>query len=165
MARSKSRHPKDIKQDFLDALERLSMGKPQEPELRAKVNRGKHVKINITNVAKEAGRARSLIAREDGPYPDIRYRIRLEEGTVRQAPRNSDDVITDLRAQVAELRTENKQCKDLIAHHQERRQKAERQAMEDHNTAVRAQEENKQLKHKLAEAQKGNSVVSITGGS
>ncbi|MDZ7787444.1 MAG: hypothetical protein U5K73_04705 [Halofilum sp. (in: g-proteobacteria)] len=160
---NKSRHPQHIRQDFLDAIERLRLRQPQNQELRSRVNRGRSVTINVSTVAKEAGRARSLIARDDSPYPDIRHRIRLEAGTVRDAPRNSDDVITDLRAQVADLRTELKQVKELTAYHLERRQKAEREAQEYKDTSERSRAENARLKRQLADAQKGNRVVSIDG--
>jgi hypothetical protein len=130
MPRTRSRAYDAVEQDFLDAIDRLKAGKPQNQELREKVRRGKPIKINIATVAKEAGRARGLIARQDCRYPAIRQLVRIEEGVPGTEPRSRDDVITDLRRQVAELRVQLADAKDHAAHHLDFRSRAERKLAE-----------------------------------
>lgn len=123
------RRPKSrdrIEQDFLDAIERLKAGRPQNPELRDKMSKGKAVKINIATVAQEAHRARGLIARENCRYPEIRQLVLVEAGAPEVMPRNRDDVIKRLRAEVAELRVQLSQAEAHAAYHFAHRVKAER---------------------------------------
>lgn len=73
MARTKD--SKDIvRRDFFDALERISSGNVINSDLRKLLDQGK-LKVNVSNVAKEAGRSRTLIAQKGTKYSDIREAI------------------------------------------------------------------------------------------
>ena len=91
-----------VEQDFHNAMDRLSAGQPTHPGLKKKQSAGK-LKINIANVALEAGRSRTLIGTENCGYPAVRMRIlELKDPILR--PTDSMTVITRLRQEVAELR-------------------------------------------------------------
>lgn len=126
MPRRRTKDRDIIEQDFLDALERIEAGRPQHPDLRARIKNGKTVKINISNVAKEAGRSRVLIGQEDCRYPAIRNQVLGAAGQEGREPGNLADVIKHLRAEVAELRAELKEVKTHAAWHLAERQKAEK---------------------------------------
>ena len=128
MGRRRTKDRGIIEQDFLDALERLETGRPQSPDLRARLKKGKSVKVNISNVAKEAGRSRVLIGQEDCRYPAVRNRILAAAGHEGHEPGNLADVIRHLRAEVAELRAELKEVKSHAAWHLAERLKAEKNA-------------------------------------
>lgn len=130
MPRRRSIAPDQIAQDFLDALERLKSGRPQNSQLREKVRKGRPIKINISTVAQEASRARGLIASENCRYPEVRQQILIAAGVAGTEPGNRDDVIANLRAQVATLRAQLASAKDHAASHFEQRVKAERKAIE-----------------------------------
>lgn len=126
MPRRRTKSRDQIEQDFVDAIERLKARRPQNPELREKVNKGKAVKINIATVAQEAGRARGLIARENCRYPEIRQLVLIEAGAPEVLPKTRDDVIKKLRAEVAELRVQLSQAEAHAAYHFAQRMKAEK---------------------------------------
>ena len=126
MPRRRTKDRDIIEQDFFDALERLEAGRPQHPDLRARLKKGKAVKVNISNVAKEAGRSRVLIGQEDCRYPVVRNRVLDASGQEGQQPGNLGDVIKQLRASVAELRAELKEVRTHAAWHLAERQKAEK---------------------------------------
>ena len=130
MGRRRSNSRDGIEQDFLDALERLKAGRPQHSDLRDKVKKGKGIKINISTVAKEAGRARGLIASENCRYPRVRQLVLIEAGGANAEPRNRDDAIASLRAQVADLRAQVSELKGHAAYHFDLRKKAERRAFD-----------------------------------
>ncbi|GAA4255510.1 hypothetical protein GBZ26_06050 [Azospirillum formosense] len=130
MPRRRSKTRDRIEQDFLDAIERLKDGRPQNPELREKVRKGKTVKINIATVAQEAGRARGLIGIENCRYPEVRQLVLIEADTPGVAPGNRDDVIKKLRAEIAELRMRHVQAEAHAAYHFDLRTKAEKKAAE-----------------------------------
>ncbi|MCE7798699.1 hypothetical protein LWE61_19400 [Sphingobium sufflavum] len=117
MPRRRSYSPDRINQDFLDAIERLKNGRPQHPEFREKVKKGKTVKINILTVSKEAGRARGLIGRENCHYPEVRQLVLMEAEASGIVPRSRDDVIKRLRAEIAELRVQLSQAEAHAAYH------------------------------------------------
>ncbi len=126
MPRRRTKSRDQIEQDFLDAIERLKAGRPQNPELRLKVSKGKTIKINIATVAQEAGRARGLIAKENCRYPEIRQLVLVEAGAPEALPRTRDDVIKKLRLEVAELRVQLSQAEAHAAYHFAQRTKAEK---------------------------------------
>jgi hypothetical protein len=126
MPRRRTKSRDRIEQDFVDAIERLKAGRPQNTQLRERVNKGKAVKINIATVAQEAGRARGLIARESCRYPEIRQLVLIEAGAAEVIPKTRDDVIKKLRADVAELRVQLSQAEAHAAYHFAQRIKAEK---------------------------------------
>lgn len=126
MPRRRTNSPDRIKQDFLDAIERLKNGRPQHPELRDKVGRGKTVKINILTVSKEAGRARGLIGKENCRYPEVRQLVLMEADASGIAPKSRDDVIKRLRVEIAELRAQLSHAEAHAAYHFNQRTKAEK---------------------------------------
>ncbi|HEX4895752.1 MAG TPA: hypothetical protein VFV11_05415 [Solimonas sp.] len=90
-----------IEREFLEALLRLEAGSPTHPDLiaRAKAHR---LKINFSTVAKEAGRARGLIAVEDSQYVNARKQV-LAKMRPATPETSSVNVIADLRKRVADL--------------------------------------------------------------
>lgn len=128
MRRKRPTNPDQIEQDFLDALQRLKAGQPQNLAFRKKVGLGKSININISTVAQEADRARGLIAMENCRYPKVRQLVLMESGAPGIEPGNRDDVIASLRSQVAELRVEVKAVMSHAASHFDLRTKAERRA-------------------------------------
>lgn len=126
MPRRRERLSNDVQQDFYDALERLKSARPQHPDLRERLRRGKPLKINYATVAQEAGRARGLISKENCRYPDVRQRVLLETVEVTST---RDDVITNLRAQVAELRVQLRQAEAHAAYHFSEKVKAQKDAV------------------------------------
>lgn len=60
--------------DFEQALRRLLAGKPTSPRLSALAKEGT-VKINVSTVAEEAGRSRTLIGHTDCQYRAFRQKI------------------------------------------------------------------------------------------
>lgn len=116
-----------IEQDFMNALQRLVEGTPKNKKLKASVKAGK-LKINVFNVALEAGRARTLIALEDCRYPMVREAIRIAQGGKRKVPSTYTQLIQNLRADLAQAKTENKLLQVQIAAHFLARKTAEEDA-------------------------------------
>ncbi len=154
MRRRRTKDRDIIEQDFLDALERLEAGSPQHPDLRARLKKGKPVKVNISNVAKEAGRSRVLIGQEDCRYPVARNRVLGASGQEGHQPGNLADVIKQLRTSVAELRAELKEVKTHAAWHLAERQKAEKLA----------QRYKSELKRRRSGSARDGKVVSLYEG-
>lgn len=63
-----------IEADFLQALSRLQAGKPTHEKNIALAEEGR-LKITISSVALEAGRSRTLIAKINCKYPQVRERV------------------------------------------------------------------------------------------
>jgi hypothetical protein len=105
--RSKSRDSNAIRQDFLDAIDRIKAGKPQDPDLRELVKKRK-LKLDVSTVAKEAGRSRTLIARAECAYPEVRSLIMLEKESGIRPVETAQDVANSLRKQLAEKTEETK---------------------------------------------------------
>lgn len=126
MPRKRTKSRNRIEQDFIDALERIKDGRPQHPDLREKIRKGKTIKVNFATVAQEADRARGLISKMNCRYPEVRQMILLEMGEIASS---RDDVILSLRAQVAELRVQLKQAEAHAAYHFSIRTKAEKNAI------------------------------------
>jgi len=162
MASHKSRNNESIRRDFLEAIERIKNGQPRNHDLKALAKKGKKIRVNVSNVAKEADRARGLIARDNSAYPDVRQKVLDEMAATGTPARNSANVISELRAQVGSLRAELHQAKDLIELHQERRQRSEIELEASRQQLSRAREEIDHLKTRLIDTQRGNRVVSIT---
>jgi hypothetical protein len=91
-----------VEKELMDALKRLEDGRPRDPDLLKKA-RLKKLRINATTVAKEAGRARTLIGHDGCAYPRVRAAIKLHENPI--GPTTSfEDVNRSLREQNADLR-------------------------------------------------------------
>lgn len=116
--------PSTIEQDFLGAIERLTKGKPRNLALRQLATRGM-LKINFSTVAKEAGRARTLIAHEGCAYPAIRTRIQALMAPV-GAPSSLSTVVFRLRREVKELKDKLQAQQHQMADYFLARQAAER---------------------------------------
>lgn len=114
-----------IEQDFLDAIDRLLQGRPRHSKHKEWLaTRGK-VPLNISTVAREAGRARGLIASKKTKYREIRDRIEAAAVKNSSEPNSRHDVISDLRGQVLELRLEVKKLREHAAYHFKMRSEAE----------------------------------------
>lgn len=109
---SKTRDPEAIRQDFFDAIERILSGKPRHPELKERAAKGK-LKLDILAVAREANRSRTLIARSECQYPEVRAMILAHQAAAhRPEIRTAQDVISSLRQQLAEKSREAKGYQD-----------------------------------------------------
>ena len=95
----KAAPPSLIERDILEALARLVAGKPTNPELKRLAARGR-LSVNVSRVAKEAGRSRTLIAHEGCRYPAVRLRV-LEHMRPVANPRHASAVIAALCEEVA----------------------------------------------------------------
>lgn len=126
------RHPRPppsaIEKDFLDALERVAGGRPNNVTLKRLAARGR-LRVSVSTVAKEAGHSRTLIAYEQCRYPAIRLQILdHKSGRVSTTPRTASAVISSLRADIAALRQDWKKALAEQASHFHARQLAEREA-------------------------------------
>lgn len=91
-----------VEKELMDAFKRLENGIPNDPDLLKKA-RLKKLRINATTVAKEAGRARTLIGHDGCAYPRVRAAIKCHRNPV--GPTTSyEDVNRSLREQNAGLR-------------------------------------------------------------
>jgi hypothetical protein len=129
MPRSRATAPPidPIEKDFLAALERLRDNVPRDRTLQANKARGR-LKINVSTVAQEAGRSRTLIALENCKYPRVRELILLAKDGHPAEPRTSSDLIDKLRQEIAVLRAELKKAEAETAAHFHAREKADREA-------------------------------------
>jgi hypothetical protein len=125
-----SHKPDPIERDFLDAVQRLVEGKPENKKLKAKAKAGK-VKINISNAALEAGHSRTLIALEDCRYPKVREVIHLAQGGKTALPTTYTQLISNLRADIATQKAEKRLLETSMAAHVLARRKAEINARRD----------------------------------
>lgn len=98
--------PTGVERDLIEALERLKDGKPKHPDLAKQAAMGR-LKITFSSVAREAGRARTLIALDNCRYPHIRALIQ-DAVTPVPGARTAEDVIRGLRQENAELRRQVK---------------------------------------------------------
>ncbi|MBC7146556.1 MULTISPECIES: hypothetical protein [Thioclava] len=154
MPRHRSRAADLIEQDFLAAIERLKVGQPRHPKHKEWLKKRGSVPINISSVAREAGRARGLIATEATKYQKVRNLVLLEAGEMGVEPGNRQDVVADLRAQVAELRAELRSAREHAAYHFKLRSEAEKRLQE----LLRRYE---RLKKKLKSSRQSGSVVRL----
>ncbi|OZB78225.1 MAG: hypothetical protein B7X29_05775 [Halothiobacillus sp. 13-55-115] len=139
-----SRKPDPIEQDFENALQRLVNGQPKHKTLKARAKAGK-LKINISNVALEAGRSRTLIALENSRYPKVREAIMLAQGGEKAHPKTFTQLTENLRATIAELKVEKRLLEKKMATHVLARRKAEVSAERDQAEAARLRKQMREL--------------------
>ena len=97
----------------MEALQRLVGGRPTSPDLASKARRGT-LKINISTVAKEARRSRTLISHDRCAYPGVRAVVR--NYTKPPTPGTSmAEVNRRLRSENAELRRTIKFAREAMA--------------------------------------------------
>ncbi|WP_141758752.1 hypothetical protein [Duganella sp. HH105] len=136
-----------IEQDFLDAIDRLRDGEPRNKKLKACKAKGM-LKVNVTNVALEAGHSRTLIALEtECRYPRVRELIKQAKTGHTGLPTTLNEVIARLRADNAELKTQINSHRAAVLVHFNARQKAELEAARERAVASR-------LRREIAEAGK-----------
>jgi hypothetical protein len=75
---------RDTEADFLAAYKRLSIGAPNNNELRQRAALGA-LEINISTLAKEAGHSRTLIGTRYTKYPSVRALIFPDEKMTRDS--------------------------------------------------------------------------------
>jgi hypothetical protein len=145
--------PQDpIEQDFLDAIDRLREGEPKNKQLKARNAKGT-LKVNVANVALEAGHSRTLIALETGcRYPRVRELIKQAKNGHDRLPTTLNEVIDRLRFDNAELRARLSTHKAALLAHFTARDKAEKEVARERAVASR-------LRKEIAESGK---VVAIT---
>jgi hypothetical protein len=147
--------PQDrIEQDFLDAIDRLREGEPKNKKLKARVAKGT-LKVNVANVALEAGHSRTLIALEEGcRYPRVRELIKQAKTGESRLPTTLNEVIAQLRGENAELRVQLKMHKATVLAHFIARDKAEKEAARERADASRLRKD----------AAKSSKVVQMSPG-
>jgi hypothetical protein len=134
--------PQDpIEQDFLDAVDRLRDGEPKNKQLKARKAKGT-LKVNVANVALEAGHSRTLIALESGcRYPRVRELIKQAKTGHTGLPTTLNEVIARLRAGNAELRVQINTHKAAVLAHFNAREIAEQEAARERASAARLRKE------------------------
>lgn len=126
-----------IEQDFLDAIKRLQDGEPTNKKLKAQKAKGT-VKVNVSTVALEAGRARTLIAVETGcRYPRVRELVKQIKGGKNALPTTHTELIQRLRADKADLAAQVKKYQAEAMAHFQARVKAEDEAARERAAASR----------------------------
>lgn len=130
-----------IEQDFLGAIERLRDGEPRNRMLKTQKAKGT-LRINISNVALEAGRARTLIAVESGcRYPRVRELVKQAKAGRTALPTTNSELIERLRADKAELAASLKMQQATTLAHFDARVKAEKCAANERATSARLRKE------------------------
>lgn len=102
-----------VEQDFLAAFERLKNGRPNHPRLVELGKRG-CLRVNVSTVALEAGRSRTLIGTDTCRYLTVR-RLIQQEGVQGPARITQESVINSLRERIADLRGKLQQARSLLA--------------------------------------------------
>lgn len=90
---------------FIEAIDRILAGKPLEKSLKAQVSAGKTLVLNLTNVAQEAGYARTYLYKNRDTMASVWARIDAHANPPSPAP-TGQDIIRTLREQNARLRAE-----------------------------------------------------------
>lgn len=130
-----------IEQDFLDAIDRLRDGQPKNKQLKARKAKGA-LKVNIANVALEAGHSRTLISLETGcRYPRVRELIKQVKIGHDRLPSTLSEVVVRLRADNAELRAQLNTHKAAVLANFNAREKAENEAARERGIASRLRKE------------------------
>lgn len=147
--------PQDtIEQDFLDAIDRLRDGEPKNKQLRARKDKGT-LKVNVANVALEAGHSRTLIALEAGcRYPRVRELVMQAKNGNVGLPTTLNEVIARLRAENVELKGQLKTHKAAVLACFNARDKAEKEAARERGIASRLRKEMMELGKVVAIASK-----------
>lgn len=130
-----------IERDFLDAIQRLQDEAPKNKKLKAQKAKGR-LKVNISNVAIEAGRARTLIALEAGcRYPKVRELIKQAKTGKPALPTTHTELVKRLRIDKAELNAQVKKYQAEAMAHFQARVKAEGEAKRERDTASKLRKE------------------------
>ncbi|MGK5010294.1 hypothetical protein [Janthinobacterium sp. MDB2-8] len=134
--------PQDpIEQDFLNAIDRLRDGEPKNKQLKARKAKGT-LKVNVANVALEAGHSRTLIALEAGcRYPRVRELIKQAKTSRDGLPTTLNEVVARLRADNAEMRIQMNTLKATVLAHFNARDKAENEVSRERAAASRLRKE------------------------
>lgn len=93
-----------IRTDFINAIDRIILGMPNNEKLIELKLKGK-LKLNFSNVAIEAKRSRTLIATKNENYLDIRDMI-LRPNRDNQNNNKSIDTIEKLRSKINSMKAE-----------------------------------------------------------
>ena len=105
--------PRPVEHELMEALQRLVDRRPQDPDLAQKAQRGT-LKINISSVAKEAGRSRTLVSHGCCAYPQVRAAILNYRNPPKQAT-STAEINRRLRSENAELRRSIKLAREAMA--------------------------------------------------
>lgn len=104
-----------IERDFDEAIKRLALGTPDNPDLKLLSAKGK-LRVNLSTVAREAGRARTLIALKDCRFPGIRAKV-LSFANSASSSSSSMAVLQKLRQEIKSLKDnlQKSQALQLVA--------------------------------------------------
>jgi len=102
-----------VERELVEALQRLVDRRPQDPNLAQKAQRGT-LKINVSSVAKEAGRSRTLLSHGRCAYPQVRAAILNYRNPPNQAT-SMAEINRRLRGENAELRRSIKLAREAMA--------------------------------------------------
>jgi hypothetical protein len=141
-----------IEQDFMRAIKALSENKPTNKTLKLKLKKGLKVSVNAVNVAIEAGHSRTLIAMDNCKYPKVREALKLAKGNKTAShPTTYSQLIENLRANLAQEKTQTKMLQEIIADHFIARKNAE-------DNLIRSQKLVSQLRKEIHELRKLSSI-------
>lgn len=93
---------------YLNALQRLKTGKPQNPSLI-----GKSYNINAQTIALEAGKSRNPLYNTHKDILELIEEFKIEKNV--KANKNKEDKISNLRKKIKELEEENKKLLSINA--------------------------------------------------
>lgn len=150
----------EIEADFLAALERLKQGKPENKDLQRLLKDGR-LRINISTVAKESGRSRTLLSTIGGKYSRARQKVvNSKAGDWAYEPRTANDTITKLRETVSDLKKKLQASEELNLTYFERMRAAEKKIAKRIPNAA-----NEIAPAKTATGQKGAKVIKLNAAS
>lgn len=99
----------ETRQAYLDALDRLKKGVPNNPELK-----GKEYKINATNIALESGKSRNPLYHNHKDILDMINDVVLEDKKEEKKVKDLSE-IESLRQKVKDLEDQNKKLMSVNA--------------------------------------------------
>ena len=105
--------PTQVERELMEALQRLVEGRPASADLARKAQRGT-LKINVSTVAKEATRSRTLVSHDRCAYPRVRTAI-LNYMSPPTRGSSIAEVNRRLRSENAELRRSIKLAREAMA--------------------------------------------------
>lgn len=132
-----------VRQDFLEAIERIRLGKPTNEALKLKASQGK-LKLNNSTVALEASRGLSTL--HTAKYRDLKLLI-----AGRRQAANRAGQVEELRAECRTLRKNLERSELRLSHVEVSLVQTERALQQAIETKDRLADDNKRLREHIAD--------------
>lgn len=147
---------------FIEAIDRILAGKPLEKSLIESVNNGDTVTVNVTNVALEAGFARTYLYKNRDAMKRVWARIKSPQSR----GSDKDAIIRDLRDANAKLRAERNLAIDAARRCMQETIRANENSSEN-KAKARLSEENARLQARIAylEGENANLRARVESGN